>query len=99
MPAADVQFSGRCMTGKTLIQVSSQTCLGDNHRMENAMHDEADILALVEPRFGTAERARRWFENEPLSGFSGQTAQQLVQAGRAAEVRDFVAAVDAGIHS
>lgn len=67
--------------------------------MEDAMPDEADILALVKPRFGSAERARHWFENEPLSGFSGQTAQQLVQAGRAAEVQDLVAAVDTGIHS
>jgi len=55
--------------------------------------------SLIEPRFGSAKRARHWFEKEPLPGFSGQTAEQLVQAGRTEEVRDFLAAVDAGIHS
>ena len=32
-------------------------------------------------------------------GFSGQTAMQLVRAGRAAEVLDYIDAVDAGIHA
>jgi len=67
--------------------------------MGNITVDAAEILNLVEPRFGFAERARRWFEKEPLPGFSQQTAQQLVQAGRGVEVRRYLAAVDAGIHS
>jgi hypothetical protein len=67
--------------------------------MRSTTRDAADILALLELRFGSVERARRWFEEEPLPGFSEQTAQQLVQAGRAADVRQFVVAVDAGIHS
>lgn len=67
--------------------------------MEKRTSDAAVILASVEPRFGSAEFAQHWFEKEPLSGFSGQTAAQLVEAGRTAEVRHFVAAVGAGIHS
>lgn len=67
--------------------------------MGNMMADTADILPLIQARFGTIEDARRWFEQEPLPGFSGQTARQLVQAGRIAEVRDFIAAVDAGVYS
>lgn len=67
--------------------------------MGNSTSDAATILALVEPRIGSAELARHWFEKEPLPGFSGQTAEQLIQAGRTEEVRDFLAAVDAGIHS
>ncbi|PWG01687.1 antitoxin Xre/MbcA/ParS toxin-binding domain-containing protein [Sphingosinicella humi] len=66
--------------------------------MEDMTADAAAILALVEPRFGSVERARHWFEKEPLPGFSGRTAEQLVMAGRTAEVRDLLAAVDAGIH-
>lgn len=57
------------------------------------------ILASVEPRFESAERARDWFENEALPGFNGLTAKQLVDKGRHAEVLTFLAAVDAGIHS
>lgn len=67
--------------------------------MRDTTPDAGEILALVEPRFGSAERARTWFEGEPLPGFSGLTAKQLVEAGRGAEVQDFIAAVDAGIYS
>jgi hypothetical protein len=34
-----------------------------------------------------------------LPGFGGTTAKQLVEAGRGAQVQEFVAAVDAGTHS
>lgn len=57
------------------------------------------ILASIEPRFESSERARHWFEHEPVPGFSGLTAKQLVEEGREAEVLKFLAAVDAGIHS
>lgn len=63
------------------------------------MADTEDILLLVQARFDSIQDARRWFEQEPLPGFGGKTAQRLVQTGRIAEVRDFIAAVDAGVHS
>jgi len=58
-----------------------------------------DFLKLVEPRFGSDEAARAWFEGVPLPGFSGATAQQLLAAGRASDVLDYVSAVDAGVYS
>jgi hypothetical protein len=36
---------------------------------------------------------------EPLSGFSDQTAMQLVRSGRVDDVLDYVDAVDAGVHA
>ncbi len=53
----------------------------------------------VEPRFGTALMAYAWYRSEPLSGFSGQTAMQLVRAGRVDEVLDYIDAVDAGVYA
>lgn len=61
--------------------------------------DAENILSLIQPWFGSAESARIWFEEEAIPGFSGQTARQLVHAGRVAEVVDYIAAVDAGIYS
>lgn len=61
--------------------------------------DAMDILDLIEPRFGSSEDARIWFEQVPLPGFGGQTAQQLVEEGRGSEVRQYIAAVDAGIYA
>ena len=53
----------------------------------------------VEPRFGSALMAYAWYRSEPLPGFSGQTAMQLVRDGRAGEVIDFIDAVDAGVYA
>lgn len=58
-----------------------------------------DIMRVVEPRFERVELARAWFETEALPGFSGATAQQLVESGRGQDVLDYIAAVDAGIHN
>lgn len=62
-------------------------------------HDAENILSLIQPRFESAESARIWFEEQSIPGFSGQTARQLVEAGRVAEVLDYIAAVDAGIYA
>lgn len=58
-----------------------------------------DVLAVVAPRFAELELALAWFQNEPLPGFSSSTAAQLVDAGRGAEVLDYIAAVDAGVYA
>lgn len=67
--------------------------------MASRIREAGDILTLVEPRFGPTERACTWFEGEQLPGFGGATAEQLVEAGRGAEVYDFTTAVGAGIYS
>ena len=58
-----------------------------------------NVLAVVATRFAEPELALAWFENEPLPGFSSSTAAQLVDAGRGADVLDYIAAVDAGVYA
>lgn len=53
----------------------------------------------VEPRFGSALMAYAWYRSQPLPGFSGITAMQLVKDGRADDVLDYIDAIDAGIHA
>ena len=60
---------------------------------------EEEFLKRVESRFGSQAAVRAWFERQTLPGFNGQTAQQLVAAGRAADVLDLISAVDAGVYS
>ena len=43
--------------------------------------------------------AYAWYRSEPLPGFSGQTAMQLVRSGRADEVLEYIDAVDAGVYA
>ena len=68
-------------------------------RTQRRLREMVEIVNKVEPRFGSALIAYAWYRSEPLSGFSGQTAMQLVRGGRAAEVLDYVDAVDAGVHA
>lgn len=68
-------------------------------RTQSRLREMIEVINKVEPRFGSALIAYAWYRSEPLPGFSGQTAMQLVRAGRAEDVLDYVDAVDAGVHA
>ena len=68
-------------------------------RTQRRLREMVEILNKVEPRFGSALMAYAWYRSEPLPGFSGQTAMQLVRDGRAEDVLDYIDAVDAGVHA
>jgi hypothetical protein len=68
-------------------------------KTQRRLREMIEIVNKVEPRFGSALMAYAWYRSEPLPGFSGLTAMQLVRDGRAAEVLDYIDAVDAGIHA
>jgi uncharacterized protein (DUF2384 family) len=68
-------------------------------KTQRRLREMVEIVNKVEPRFGSALMAYAWYRSEPLPGFSGQTAMQLVRAGRADEVLEFVDAVDAGVYA
>lgn len=68
-------------------------------RTQRRLREMMEIINKVEPRFGSALMAYAWYRSEPLSGFSGQTAMQLVRNGRADDVLDYIDAVDAGVHA
>jgi hypothetical protein len=68
-------------------------------KTQRRLRDMVEIINKVEPRFGSALMAYAWYRSEPLPGFSGQTAMQLVRSGRTNEVHDYIDAVDTGIHA
>jgi hypothetical protein len=68
-------------------------------KTQRRLREMIEVINKVEPRFGSSLMAYAWYRSEPLSGFSGQTAMQLVQSGRANDVLDYIDAVDAGIHA
>ncbi len=82
--------------GKDAVQRKDRVGSDKTQRRLRAM---VEILNKVEPRFGSALMAYAWYRSEPLSGFSGQTAMQLVLNGRADEVLDYIDAVDAGVYA
>lgn len=68
-------------------------------RTQRRLREMVEIVNKVEPRFGSAMIAYAWYRSEPLAGFNGQTAMQLVREGRGDEVLDYVDAVDAGVYA
>ncbi|MBV9882063.1 MAG: DUF2384 domain-containing protein [Sphingomonadaceae bacterium] len=68
-------------------------------KTQRRLREMVEIVNKVEPRFGSALMAYAWYRSEPLPGFSGQTAMQLVKEGRSSEVLDYLDAVDAGVHA
>ncbi|HLS68213.1 MAG TPA: antitoxin Xre/MbcA/ParS toxin-binding domain-containing protein [Kiloniellales bacterium] len=66
-------------------------------RTQRRLRQMVEIINKVEPRYGSALIAYAWYRSEPLPGFSGRTAMQLVKEGRAEEVLEFIDAVDAGV--
>lgn len=68
-------------------------------KTQRRLREMVEIINKVESRFGSALMAFAWYRSEPLSGFSGQTAMQLVKSGRADDVLEYIDAVDAGIYA
>ena len=68
-------------------------------KTQRRLREMIEIINKVEPRFGSPLVAYAWYRSEPLAGFSGQTAMQLVRDGRSAEVLDYIDAVDAGVYA
>ncbi|MCR5857111.1 MbcA/ParS/Xre antitoxin family protein [Mesorhizobium sp. J428] len=68
-------------------------------RTQRRLREMVEVINKVEPRFGSPLVAYAWYRSQPLPGFSGRTAMQLVREGRVDEVLDYVDAVDAGIYS
>lgn len=68
-------------------------------RTQRRLRHMVEIINKVEPRFGSALLVYAWYRSEPLPGFDGRTAMQLVHDGRADDVLAYVDAVDAGVHA
>jgi hypothetical protein len=68
-------------------------------RTQRRLREMVEVINKVEPRFGSSLMAYAWYRSEPLPGFSGQTAMQLVRSGRVDDVLDYIDAVDAGVHA
>ena len=68
-------------------------------KTQRRLREMVEVINKVEPRFGSTLMAYAWYRSEPLPGFSGQTAMQLVRNGRVDDVLDYVDAVDVGVHA
>ncbi|WP_380058886.1 MbcA/ParS/Xre antitoxin family protein (plasmid) [Falsihalocynthiibacter sp. SS001] len=68
-------------------------------KTQRRLRELVEVLNKVVPRFGTELIAYAWYRSEPLPGFDGRTAMQLVQEGKAQQVLEYIDAVDAGVYA
>ena len=68
-------------------------------KTQRRLRELVEVVNKVEPRFGSAQMAYAWHRSQPLPGFSGQTAMQLLRCGRADHVLGYIDAVDVGVHA
>lgn len=68
-------------------------------KTQRRLREMIEVINKTSPRFGSPLIAYAWYRSEPLPGFSGQTAMQLVQNGRASDVLEYIDAVDAGVYA
>lgn len=68
-------------------------------RTQRRLRGWVEVLNKGTPRFGSELMAYAWHRSEPLPGFDGRTAMQLVQEGKAQQVLEYIAAVDAGVYA
>lgn len=66
-------------------------------KTQRRLRELVEVINKVEPRFGSGLIAYAWFRSEPLAGFDGRMAMQLVKECKAQQVLDYIDAVDAGV--
>jgi hypothetical protein len=66
-------------------------------KVQTRLRELVELLNIMEPRMGGPLIAYAWLRSEPLSGWGGWTAMELLRQGKARQVRDYIDSVDAGI--
>lgn len=69
----------------------------NSDKTQRRLRELVEVINKVEPRFGSELMAYAWYRSEPLPGFDGRTAMQLVQEGKAQQVLEYIDAIDAGV--
>lgn len=90
------ELAGSLGLGKDAVQRKERIV---SDRTQRRLRQMIEILNKVEPRFGSPLLAYAWYRSEPLAGFDGRTAMQLVHENRADDVLRYIDAVDAGVHA
>lgn len=93
--------------GVTLTDLSALTGLARNtltaktgaRTVDVALSPIVRILALASEMAGDDQRAAIWFKHQPIPGWSGKTAYDLVRERKADKVLAYLEAVRSGVYA
>lgn len=68
-------------------------------KVDEALSPIVRILAMASDMAGDETRAAIWFKHQPIPGWGGETAYDLVAKGKAGKVLAYLEAVRAGVYA
>lgn len=68
-------------------------------KVDAALSPVVRILAMAGEMAGSEERAAIWFKHQPLPGWAGKTAYDLVAEGKSEKVLAYLEAVRSGVYA
>lgn len=68
-------------------------------RVDAALSPLVRILAMAGEMAGGEDRAALWFKHQPIPGWAGKTAYDLVREGKADKVLAYLEAVRSGVYA
>lgn len=68
-------------------------------KVDAALSPVVRILAMASEMAGSEERAAIWFKHQPIPGWAGKTAYDLVREGKAGKMLAYLEAVRSGVYA
>ena len=95
------------LLGVTLTELASLIGVARNtiaaragaRKVDAALSPVVRILAMAGDMAGGEERAAIWFKHQPIPGWAGKTAYDLVREGKAEKVLAYLEAVRSGVYA
>ena len=75
------------------------TAKSGQRKVDSALSPLVRIIAMAAEMAGDEGRAAIWFKHQPLPGWGGKTALDLVREGKSDRVLDYLESVRAGVYS
>ncbi|WP_295811207.1 antitoxin Xre/MbcA/ParS toxin-binding domain-containing protein [uncultured Nitratireductor sp.] len=75
------------------------TAKSGQRKVDQALSPVVRILAMATEMAGNEHRAVIWFKHQPIPGWAGKTAYDLVGEGKAEKVLSYLEAVRAGVYA
>ncbi len=75
------------------------TAKSSERRVDSALSPIVRILAMASDMAGDESRAVIWFKHQPIPGWAGKTAYDLVSEGKTDRVLAYLEAVRSGVYA
>lgn len=72
---------------------------GNSRKIDQALSPIVRVLAYATEMTGGEDRAVLWFKHQPIPGWAGKTAYDLVEEGKSEKVLNYLEAVRSGVYA